>query len=336
MKPFLVDVPVRLKIWCRPDCQKKQWDIIKKARPSILFIQSDGGRNEGEMELIYQNRKMIDESIDWDCKVYRFYEENNLGMYESSKKVAKFLWSKVDRCIFLEDDDVPSISFFKYCAELLKKYEDDQRVECICGHNYFGVWDKCNSDYFFSRQGSIHGFATWRRVVLDRNDYSYFSDKYIMSLLKNRTKHNRICWKRLNAYGENKYYENHLAGAEFWIEFNMYSQNRVQIVPKYNLINNVGLRLDSAHSNGKHYSKKLKSIYNMETYDISFPLKHAKYVIPDIQYEIKRNRILNYNEPVLLKVVKYPFKMLTLFFNNPKKFFTHFFNKFLRKKSIEK
>ena len=36
VKPFLVDVPVKTNIWIRPNCQRKQFEIIKKARPSVL------------------------------------------------------------------------------------------------------------------------------------------------------------------------------------------------------------------------------------------------------------------------------------------------------------
>lgn len=43
-KPWLVDVPVKVNIWIRPECQRKQFEALKQARPSILFIQSDGGR----------------------------------------------------------------------------------------------------------------------------------------------------------------------------------------------------------------------------------------------------------------------------------------------------
>lgn len=56
MKPYLVDVPVKVNIWTRPECQRKQFEVIKQARPSILFVTSDGGRNEREWQLIYQNR----------------------------------------------------------------------------------------------------------------------------------------------------------------------------------------------------------------------------------------------------------------------------------------
>ena len=299
MKPYLVDVPVRLNIWIRPECQEKQFEIIKKARPSILFIQSDGGRNEEEWEAIKKNRKLVDEGIDWECTIYRVYESKNLGLYSMSKKVCDLMWSKVDRCIFLEDDYLPSVSFFQYCAELLEKYKDDQRIECICGMNHLGISENVTSDYFFSRQGSIWGTATWKRTFEERNCFDYGTDPYIMELLKQRTKRNPNAWKLLNAYAVNEKHEGHVPGGEFWIEFNMYSQNRLQIIPKYNLISYIGCTSNSAHAASLNKMPHgLRRVFYMKTYEMDFPLKHPKYVIPDVEYEKKRNKIMAYNRPV--------------------------------------
>ena len=299
-KPFLIDVPVKTTIWVRPEAQRRQFEIIKKARPSILFIQSDGGRNEKEWEAIRKNREMFDNEIDWDCTVYRMYEDKNLGMYAMAYKTRDVVWSHVDRCIFMEDDILPSVSFFRYCAELLEKYKDDPRIECICGMNHLGISEDVQSDYSFSRQGSIWGTATWKRVIDERDDYSYGKDPYVMKILRQRTKCNPIAWKRLSAYSKQKEYEGHVPGAEFWHEFHMYAQNRLQIVPKKNMISCVGCTESSAHSAElKLLPKGLRRIFNMKTYEMEFPMKHPKYVIPDVEYEKKRNRITGYNTPII-------------------------------------
>lgn len=300
MKPFLVDVPVKVNIWIRPECQKRQFEVIKEARPSILFIQSDGGRNEKEWAAINENRKLFDKGIDWDCKVYKIYEDHNNGLYIMSKKTAEVIWSNVDRCILLEDDILPSVSFFRYCAELLEKYKDDERIECICGMNHLGVSENVTSDYFFSRQGSIWGTALWKRTIEARDNFSYANDSYVMSLLKQRTRRNPIAWKRLCAYGKQEFFEGHVAAGEFWHEFNMYSQNMLQIVPKKNLICNIGCTEDSAHSDSlKNLPRGIRRVFNMKTYELEFPLKHPKFVIPDVEYEKKRNRIMGYNTPII-------------------------------------
>ncbi len=295
-KPFLVDVPVKINIWIREDCQRKQFEIIRKARPSILFVTSDGGRNEKEWEAIRSNRKMYEEEIDWDCTVYYQYAEENFGLYAMGKKRLELIWSAVDRCIFLEDDIIPSVSFFAYCAELLEKYKDDTRIETICGMNHLGVCEDVTSDYFFSRQGSVWGTATWKRVHDARGDFSYGSDPYVMKLLKQNTKHNPAFMKKIEAYAKSELYEGHVAGGEFWSEFSMYAHNRVKIIPKYNMINNIGFGDDSEHAKGfKYLNSDTKKLFNMKTYEYEMPLKHPKYVIADVEYEKKRNAMLGYN-----------------------------------------
>ncbi len=303
LQHFLIDVPVRINIWIRPECQKRQFDIIKKARPSILFLSSDGGRTVQEWDKIKQNRQMIEEGIDWDCTVYRLYENENLGLYAKAKKTSTFIWEHVDRCIFLEDDQIPSISFFQYCAELLERYKDDLRIECICGMNHLGVSKNVTADYFFSRQGSIWGIATWKRSHMERDsNFSYGKDPYVMKLLKERTQHNKIFRQRYEAYAKQKYYEGHVAGGEFWIEFSMYAHNRLQIIPKVNMISNIGATENSAHAdNIKLLPRGLRKVFNMQTYEMSFPMKHAEYVIPDIEYEKKRNRIMAYNVNIFIR-----------------------------------
>lgn len=299
MKPFLVDVPVRINIWIRPDCQRKQFEILKQARPSILFLISDGGRNEEEWEAIRKNRAMYDTEIDWECTVYKMYEEKNNGLYTMVAKMSELVWDKVDRCIFLEDDILPSVSFFQYCCDLLEKYKDDLRISAICGMNHLGVSEDVTSDYFFSRQGSIWGTAMWKRTFLLRDpEFKYGNDEYTMKLLKQRTKHNKIAWNRICAYTKQKYYEGHVAGGEFWHEFNMYGHNQLQIIPKKNMICCEGCTANAAHSvSYEKLGKGLRKLFYMKTYELDFPLKHNEYVIPDVEYEKKRNRILAYNHP---------------------------------------
>lgn len=336
MKEFLIDVPVQINIWIRPECQKKQFEVIKKVRPSTLFLVSDGGRNEDEWNAIKINRKLYDENIDWNCKVYKLYAEKNFGLYKMGVKKQKLVWNNVDRCIFLEDDILPSTSFFRYCAELLEKFKDDYRINVICGMNHLGVYDKPNTDYFFSRQGSIWGFATWKRVYEQYYDFDYYKDNYVMNLLKKRTKHNKIFWNRILGYRKNNIYEGHVASTEYFFEFGIYGHNQLQIVPAKNLISNLGATDNSAHFKEFYLLPKgLRKIFNMKTYEFSFPLKHPKYVIPDIDYEKKRNSIMGYN--VLIVQIYRNFEQIYLQFRygNLKKWFFNKFNR-LVKENYEK
>ena len=282
-RPFLVDVPVRVNIWIRPHCQRAQFEVLKKACPSIMILQSDGGRNENEWEAIRQNRKIFDEEIDWNCHVYKFYEESNQGLYAMGGKVGRFIWERYDRCILLEDDYVPAVSFFRFCAELLEKYKDDYRISKICGTNSIGTWDEASSDYFFSKDSSIWGTATWRRVIEQRDrTFDYGKDPYIMKLLKKNT--TSFIYRMIEGYAKDKYYGGHVAGSEFWFFFSAAAYGQLQIVPRRNLVSNIGYGEGSAHANGANFKGSVPKFMNLPVYEMDFPMKHPKYIIPDNDY----------------------------------------------------
>ena len=62
--------------------------------------------------------------------------------------------------IVLEDDDVPSVSFFTFCKEMLDKYEQDPRITMIAGFNNEEITPGVPYDYFFASTFSIWGWAS--------------------------------------------------------------------------------------------------------------------------------------------------------------------------------
>lgn len=297
MKSYLVDVPTQINIWIRPELQSKQWEIIKKARPSVLLIVSDGGRTEDEWESIISNRKMIEEGIDWECEVYKLYKDENIGVKKMIMETHEFVWEKVDKCIFLEDDIIPSVSFFRYCKELLDKYENDYRINAICGMNHLGVSENVNSDYFFSRQGSIWGYALWKRTYLQYYNYEYEKDTYIWNLLKNETRKDPRLWKSINGIKRDK--NIYFSPTEFFMDLCMFSQNQLLIIPKKNMICCEGASRDAHGADSiNRLPRGIRHVFFMKTHDLEFPLVHPQFVIPDEQYKKRRNSIIGRNHPI--------------------------------------
>lgn len=337
LKPYLVDVPVRVNVWIREECQRKQFEVLKQARPSIMFLVSDGGRNEKEWEAIKNNRAIFDNEIDWDCTVYKIYEDKNNGLYAMGKKGSELIWSKVDRCIFLEDDYVPSVCYFKYCAELLEKYKDDTRITAIAGMNHLGVSENVSSDYFFSKTGSIWGLATWKRYYEARkNAMAYRDDEYSKKLLLQSAKNDKYMQKRIIGYGNSDRFEGHVAGSEFYHSLNVYGQHQLFIVPKYNMISNIGCTSNSAHAEEYHLlPRAIKGIFNMKTYEIEFPLKHPNYVVPDDDYFEAEKKILAINHPIRKFFRKIEIMLLVLKYKGLRGVFKAFKKKVKRKNKIE-
>ena len=87
MKPFLVDVPVLILFFNRPQQLSQVFEQVRNARPSKLFLYQDGPRSEHDLPGIKACREVTDQ-IDWDCEVHRMYQEKNYGCDPSLLKPA--------------------------------------------------------------------------------------------------------------------------------------------------------------------------------------------------------------------------------------------------------
>ena len=92
----------------------------------------------------------------------------------------------VDRLVVLEDDCVPSQSFFPFCKEMLDKYENNTHIGWIDGMNHLGVYKECPYDYFFG-QCCCWGWATWKRNW-DKMDYKmdFLNDEYSLKCVEKK------------------------------------------------------------------------------------------------------------------------------------------------------
>ena len=182
--PWEVDVAVLLLFFNRPETFRQVFEQVRKARPSRLFLYQDGPRDERDMAGIEACRE-IASHIDWECEVHRQYLEHNQGCDPSGFRSHKWAFSLADKVIVLEDDTVPSVSFFRFCKEMLDRYENDERVMMISGFNIDEVSTDVREDYFFTSVFSIWGWASWRRVAdLWDSDYSFMKDEYHIRQLK--------------------------------------------------------------------------------------------------------------------------------------------------------
>lgn len=305
MKEWLVDVPVQISIWIRPENQRRQFEIIKEARPRVLILTSDGGRNEEEWEAIQKNRALYDEGIDWDCEIHRLYLDKNYGLYTVGQKTMDLVWSKVDRCIFLEDDILPAIDYFRFCEDLLEYYKDDTRVSMICGMNHMETWKSEDVDYFFSFRGSIWGCAIWKRTYELNWNLDYQKNPYLMETLFRHTKGMKDYQKQVMDYVETGAHEGHRPGAEFFFKNSFFAQNQLSIIPSKNLISNIGFGDGSAHSDTlERLPRAVRRLFNMRTYSIDHPIRHLSFVIPDEEFERKHRWVTGYGHPLLIRARK--------------------------------
>lgn len=291
--PAKTDIAVLVLMFTRNDTLQQVFDEIRKARPSRLFLFQDGARGEKDVAGIEACRKIVsDENIDWECEVVRNYQTRNLGCMTAGFTAHRWAFTLADKVMVLEDDVVPSQSFFPFCKEMLDKYENDERVTMISGFNMDEHTTDCPYDYFFTSAFSIWGWASWRRVVSQWDEQlSFLDDPYNLDQLQQLIKARgyksdfvRTC--QLHRSSGLPQFE-----TIFWSH--MMLNNGLAIMPSKNQINNVGATEDSAHYSAfKTLPKAVRRIFTMKRYELSLPLKHPTYVIDNVAY---LQRMYRYN-----------------------------------------
>jgi len=182
VSPDSLVTPVLFLIFNRPDTTQQVFNSIKKAKPKQLFVAADGPREkkEGEKEKCEQARKVI-EQVNWDCEVKTLFRDRNLGCKIGVSSAINWFFENVEEGIILEDDCLPSQSFFWFCQELLEHYRNDTRVMHISGNNFQFGRKIGNASYYFSIFGLIWGWATWKRAWryydVKMKTYSQFKDE---------------------------------------------------------------------------------------------------------------------------------------------------------------
>lgn len=272
---------------------------IKRINPKILYIYSDGPKDKLEEADVLKCRKIIND-ISW-CKVKKKFNIRNKGIELVPKLAIDWVFKENRKAIILEDDTLPSLSFFTFCEKLLLKYENNPKISMISGTNLSQENSKnLKQSYFFSKYSNIWGWATWK------NKWHQY-DRKMKNWPKYKSKN-----LELNSYFQEEFhwwnkmfkltYDGKNKNWDYQWTFKNFYKNRVSVVPKKNLISNIGI-----NGHGKNSNKLL----NLKTHLIKFPLTHPKkininykidkiickktYVLPKFRFRIKKKflKILN-------------------------------------------
>lgn len=284
ISPRILETPILLLIFNRLETTKEVFNSIKEAKPAKLYIASDAARKgeNDEAKVVNQVRNYVVDNIDWDCKVETLFRQENLGCKYAVSSAIDWFFENEEMGIILEDDCLPSLSFFWFCQNLLNFYKEDTRIWHISGNNFHFNWKNApqESYYFGGIYGSIWGWATWRdrwekydvemKDFKRLNDEKYFDNCYDGSdAVKSRIKDFKLIIDGLDTWD----YQ--------WV-YTRWLNNGLTIVPNINLVSNIGFGKEATHT----FSKKDKRA-NMKAFSMSFPLQHPKEVKRDSVSELK-------------------------------------------------
>lgn len=273
--------PILIVAFNRPDRVRELIDRLREVKPSRVFIAVDGPRlgNESDQVRVSETRALV-ESIDWPCDVQTLFQENNLGCGRGVSTAISWFFDNVERGIVLEDDVLPRLEFFTFCAELLDRYQDDPRVFAISGCNFVPLHEISdpNASYRFSAITHVWGWAGWRR--------SWFNYEFDMRTWRKRLPLAR----RWTAMGGNAggfvYWTavfdwmrfGHIDTWDYQFSLAQMASGGLTATSNVNLTDNVGFTDDSTHTN-------YQPDFVRPSEPMPFPLTH-----PRIERDLKADR----------------------------------------------
>jgi hypothetical protein len=268
------DIPVVLMIFNRPHHTGAVFDRIAAIRPQRLFVIADGPRPHcpDDSPKCAASRAVLDR-ISWDCDLKTNFAEDNLGCRGRTPSGLDWVFSQVDRAIILEDDTVPDLSFFRFCAELLGRYEHDPRVRTISGNNFLFGKRRGEWSYYFSNIHSTWGWATWRRswqkVDMAMRQWPQLRDGgWLADMVGEET---APFWlRRLEAT-----YNGKLDAWDYQYYLSCWLDHSLAATPNCNLVTNIGVGADATHT------IQPAPYMNCPAERLPFPLVHPSFMVCD-------------------------------------------------------
>lgn len=282
MKPYNVNSPLLFLIFNRPDTTQEVFQQIRAAKPSRLYIAADGPRSSHPADVnLCQEAKAVVSLIDWDCEVSTLFREENLGCKIAVSSAVTWFFEQEEEGIILEDDCLPSNSFFYFCDQMLDTYRLDDRVRHIGGSNlHLGkTWGE--GSYYFAESTSVWGWASWRRVWKDYDrDLQQYNLSEVSDQLKKIFPDAYLAEIWAGIFNELK--ENKINTWDYQLAFINYFNHGLSVNPNVNLISNIGFRADATHTPDPN------SIFSKRPLEEIKEIRHPKYFLPekDADYSI--------------------------------------------------
>ena len=152
--------------------------------------------------------------------------------------------------------------------------------------NHLEVYDKAPADYFFG-QNCCWGWATWKnRWEAVDFQMDFLDEPYYVDCVTNLFPYRKNAWEVGKERRAKIQRGERLTAWTYQHGMALALNNRISVIPKKNLITNIGLTEDSTHAvnSKKKMAKKITAYFDIPTYSYEFPLNHPKFIVEDRMY----------------------------------------------------
>ena len=291
--------PVLVLAFNRPDTTRRVLESLRAVSPGAIFLAVDGpraGRQE-ENETVAAVRRLAD-TIDWDCNVRTLFRETNLGCKTAVSEAITWFFDNVEAGIILEDDCVAHPSFYPFAAELLGRYQNDDRVLMISGDNFQLGRQWSEYSYYFSRYTHIWGWATWRRAWRHYDHHmlrwpELRNRGWLLDILKDRVAADY--WTRVF---DDTFAERNSSWAYRWT-YSAWVNDALTILPCVNLVSNIGFGDIATHTRDR--KNKLAAL---PVEEMGLPLRHPERVLRETRADTVTQRTVFASPPLWKRFAK--------------------------------
>lgn len=270
--------PIAFLIFNRPEVTFRVFEKIAAQRPETLLIVADGPRTPSEAALCEKARSILSK-IDWDCSVLTNMSETNLGCKRRVSSGIDWVFQNVEEAIILEDDCLPSDSFFSYCETMLARYRDDERVMAITGSNVQDGIRRTDYSYYFSKLMMVWGWASWRRAWdhydVDMKTWPEFKNSGLLPAYLDGPDEEQH-WLRVFDTA----YEKRIDTWDFQWLYACWAHSGFTITPDRNLISNLGFGADATHTTSS--DSPLNSRSTEDLWEFSHPPTVSRHAVADL------------------------------------------------------
>jgi hypothetical protein len=297
--PFLVDLPVLINFWKRPQIFEKTLLAVMSSRPSEIYLY----QNAPSPNFSADDKRKYDESlsvalrlierIDWQCRVYLWKPTDYCDIWYSIYRADKWGFSMCrDACACLDDDCTPSKTWLLFAKTLLDKYRGNPQISYVyCEINceilkpYSSKWD-----YMFSHTGSSHGWATWKSVFFGWDQtYSWLNDPEAIKALEEDF--GKKITKSILEHASSFHSQNDKPQIEIYMGCYRAIHHMVNILPTRNMLINNGSSGEN-NGTGEFLSRKMRKYYAKKAYDVTFPLKGPDTIFIDPKIDRRINQAI--------------------------------------------
>ena len=296
--------PLLILLFNRPEETSILFNKLKEIRPKRIYINQDGPRinNLNDKHLCEQVRKIVYEKK-WDYEIIEKINIKNLGCRKSVSEGINWFFENEEKGIILEDDCIPSNSFFTFSEKMLKKYQNDNEVFLISGSNFQKNKIIGDGDYYFSKYAHCWGWSTWSRAWKKYDKDLKFWQKWKFSnnwknLHKNRFE--RKYWTKIFNKVESDKID---SWAYVWLASVWYNKG-LTITPNLNLIQNIGFNVNATSTVSSNTEYNIVKEKNMNSFIKDPSKKIVDIDADDFVFKNHFNGIYNFWPWRLLYIIK--------------------------------